>query len=142
MLKKYLFLGLFGVNFVFGANYEVSNAFVRENLPNSTTTAAFFTIKNNTNEDIKIVKATSNLSDVAELHTHKHEQGKMMMVQIPEILVKANSSTELKPGGLHIMILNLKENVTKDKKAELVLYFDNNQSLKVDDIEIKNIKMQ
>ena len=124
---------------LFASDLEVLNVYVKENPPHSKNTAMFMDIKNNTKNDITLLKAETNLSDIAELHNNINEDGKMRMFQVPNITIKANSTTSLKPGGLHVMVFDLKQNITKDTKAELILYFDNNKSIEINDIEARKI---
>lgn len=63
----------------------------------------------------------------------------MMMIQVPKILIKANSSIELKPGGYHIMVLNLKNKIDANTSANITLYFDNNQSIELKNVTSKGI---
>ncbi|EGG0462874.1 copper chaperone PCu(A)C [Campylobacter lari] len=138
-MKKILSLALLST-FTLANNITVNDPYVRQTPPNSKTTAFFLELKNNSNQDIKLIKAQSSLSDTTEIHDHIMENGKKMMVQIPQITIKANSSAELKPGGMHIMVLNLKENITSQTKANLTLYFDDNSTIKLKDIKSRSIK--
>ncbi|EOH2944087.1 copper chaperone PCu(A)C, partial [Campylobacter jejuni] len=133
--KKILLLGaLFAVNLWAVNDIEVKNAFVKQIPPHAQNSAIFLTIFNNTNKDIALISAKSDISEVSELHTHIHKDGKMMMQKIPEIIIKAHSSTELKSGGYHIMLLKLKKPIIKDTKVNLDLKFNNHKT-----IELKNI---
>lgn len=96
--------------------------------PNS---AAFMVLKNTSNQDRAVVNAHSNASKVVELHTHKKEGGMMRMRQIEKIVVKANSETELKPGGLHIMFIGLKQSFKAGNNVELELELDNGEKVKL-----------
>ncbi|EAK0823757.1 TPA: copper chaperone PCu(A)C [Campylobacter lari] len=140
-MKKILSLALLST-FTLANNITVNDPYVRQTPPNSKTTAFFLELKNNSNQDIKLIKAQSSLSDTTEIHDHIMENGKKMMVQIPQITIKANSSAELKPGGMHIMVLNLKENITPQTKANLTLYFDDNSTIELKDIKSRSIKKQ
>ena len=71
------------------------------------------------NKDINLLKAESDISKVVELHTVNMENGVMKMRQVKSILIKANSSIELKPGSFHIMFIGLKSPLKKDEKKEL-----------------------
>ncbi|HFU2265989.1 TPA: copper chaperone PCu(A)C [Campylobacter jejuni] len=134
-MKKILLLGaLFAVNLWAVNDIEVKNAFVKQTPPHSQNSAIFLTIFNNTNKDIALISAKSDISEVSELHTHIHKDGKIMMQKIPEIIIKAHSSTELKSGGYHIMLLKLKKPIIKDTKVNLDLKFNNHKT-----IELKNI---
>ncbi|ECL5231298.1 copper chaperone PCu(A)C [Campylobacter upsaliensis] len=118
---------------------EISNAYIKQTPPNSKNTAIFLTLTNKGAKEIALTNAQSDLSDKIELHTHIHKDKKMSMIQIPKITIKANSTTELKPGSYHIMLFDLKNPVNADTKANLTLYFDNNTSLKVEQIPSKKL---
>ncbi|EJV4263948.1 copper chaperone PCu(A)C [Campylobacter jejuni] len=134
-MKKILLLGaLFAVNLWAVNDIEVKNAFVKQTPPHVQNSAIFLTIFNNTDKDIALISTKSDISEVSELHTHIHKDGKMMMQKIPEIIIKAHSSTELKSGGYHIMLLKLKKPIIKDTKVNLDLKFNNHKI-----IELKNI---
>lgn len=88
------------------ADLEVENPFVREMPPTAPATGAFMTLINSSDQDIAIVRAQSDAAEKVELHTHTHDNGVMRMREIPEISVPAMGQAELKPGGLHIMLIN------------------------------------
>ncbi|EGO0809525.1 copper chaperone PCu(A)C [Campylobacter lari] len=138
-MKKLLSLAILST-FAIANEITINDPYVRQTPPNSKTTAIFLELKNNSDKDIKLIKAQSSLSDTTEIHDHIMENSKKMMVQIPQITIKANSSAELKPGGMHIMILNLKENITPQTKANLTLYFDDNSTIELKDIKSRSIK--
>ena len=135
-MKKILILSAFIMNLwaLTQENLSIESAYIRQTPPNAKATAIFLTIKNDSDKDISLLKVKTNLSEISELHTHTNENGKMTMKEVPNIEIKAHSSTELKPGGLHIMIFDIKNQIDENTQTDLTLYFDNNQS-----IELKNI---
>ena len=108
----------------FAADLTVEKAHVRAVPEGMINSAAFMVIKNTSSHDRSIVGASSNISKVVELHTHKKEGGMMRMRQIDSIAVKANSETVLKPGGLHIMFIGLKQGLKVGEKVKLELKID------------------
>lgn len=138
MKKTLLCLGLFS-SLLMATDIKITNAYVKQTPPHAKNSAIFLTIENESDKDVALLKAESDISKITELHTHIHENGKMSMVQVPKIEIKAHGKTELKPGGLHIMLLDLKKEIKPDTQANLILYFDNNQSLKLENIESKSI---
>ncbi len=116
----------------------ISKQRVRLMPDNSPSTAAFMKIKNNTNKDIKITKATSDFSKKTEIHNHIMENGMMKMREVPFLLIPANQEIELKPGGLHIMLIGFKKKLSNTKEVTLKLLF-NKKSLKVS-VPIKKIE--
>ncbi|WP_296831811.1 copper chaperone PCu(A)C [Thiomicrospira sp.] len=103
-----LLSSLIGLNAIANqaANLEIENPFVREMPPTAPATGAFMTLINRSDQDIAIVSAQSDAAKKVELHTHIHDNGVMRMREIPEIVVPSMGQAELKPGGLHIMLIN------------------------------------
>ena len=92
--------------------------------PGQPNSAAFLMLMNNSATDHAVVGGESPVAKVVELHEHIHQNGMMKMRQIPRIEVKANSKTVLQPGGLHIMLIGLKQELKKGEKVSLTLKFD------------------
>jgi copper(I)-binding protein len=124
-VKKLMLLVLLSVSTLLASNVKIENPYVRATPPHLPNSAAFMTIKNDTDKDLAIVKAVSNVSKVVELHTHDMKDGVMTMYQIPKIDISANSKTVLKPGGLHIMFIGLYKPLKVGKEVSLTVEFSN-----------------
>jgi len=122
---------LFSIN-VFAEEFIISDEYVRATPPHSKNSAAFLTIENNTDKDIKLVAASTSISDRAELHSHTKVDGMMQMREVEDILIKANSEMKLQPGGFHVMFLGLKNDLIEGETAQFTLYFDNGDEVKID----------
>lgn len=138
-MKKILLSLTLLASAIFAADIEVSEIYVKQTPPNAKNTAIFLKIKNNTAQNIALVDAECDLSEYTEIHTILREGDKMTMIKVPELTINANSSLELKPGGDHIMLFDLKKPITKDSKANLTLTFSNGESLKLTNIESKEV---
>lgn len=138
MIKKSMFI--FGLlsSFIFANDIRISDAFAFESPTNSKHGAVFLKIENVGDKDINLIKASSNISDNVELHTHSDENGVIRMVKVDKMTIKAKSSLELKPKHEHIMLLNLKKPITKSTKIQLQLAFDNKSIVTVRNIAIKS----
>ena len=134
MTKIFVSVALFA-SAIFAADIAVSDIAVKQTPPKAQNTAIFLTIANNSDKDIALVGAKSDLSDRVELHTVVYEGEKMTMVKVPKITIKAKSSMQLMSGAEHIMALGIKKPVKKDTKVSLTLEFDNGESLNFKDIE-------
>ena len=124
---------------LFAKNIEISDIYIKQSPPNAKNTAIFLKIKNNTKKDLSLIEAKSDLASKVELHTHLHKDGKMAMVKLDKITIKANSQIELRPGADHIMLFDLKERVDENTKANLSLVFDNGELITVSDISSKSL---
>lgn len=110
----------------------VEDPYVRLAPPNAPATGAFMVIKNNSGKDIKVVKADNPASKVTELHTHVNDGGVMKMRPVPAIDIKAKGEAVLKPGGLHVMLIDLKGPLKEGDSVPITLGFDDGSSKKVD----------
>ncbi|RXJ88749.1 hypothetical protein CRV01_08990 [Arcobacter sp. CECT 8983] len=127
-MKKTL-LGLLVIaSALFASSIEVKNSYVRATPPGLPNSAAFMTVINNTDKDVAIVKASSPVSKVVELHTHDMKDGVMKMYQVPKIDVTSKSQTVLKPGGFHIMLIGLYNPLKVGENVELTLELSNGET--------------
>lgn len=138
-MKKYLFL-LACMGVAFAGDIEISDSFVKQTPPNIKQTAIFMNIKNNSDKNINLIDANTSLSDITELHTHIKDGEMMKMIKVEKIEVPAGGVAELKSGGLHIMIFELKNKVDENTTAAVTLKFDNGEEIFVDNIKSKKIQ--
>jgi periplasmic copper chaperone A len=100
----------------------IKDPYVRAVPPGQPNSAAFMTIHNQGGGDYAIVHAKSDSAKVLELHTHTKVNGMMRMRQIPQIDIPT-SGIQLKPGGLHIMLIGLKQQLKPGQNVGLELIF-------------------
>lgn len=113
-------------------NVTVQDPYVRLAPPNAPATGAFMVIKNTGDKDVKVLKADNPASRVTELHTHLNENGVMKMRPVPAIDVKAKGQAVLQPGGLHVMMIDLKAPMKEGDIVPITLTFDDGSSKQVD----------
>ena len=90
-------------------------------------TAAFLKIQNNSSEYDTLVSAGSGVAKVVEIHeTYSRENDMKGMRHIEYIAIPAGSTVELKPGGYHIMLIGLENDLISDNEINLTLQFKNN----------------
>jgi copper(I)-binding protein len=116
---------------------SVASPYVRLAPPNAPATGAFMVIKNAGEKDVKVVKADNPASRVTELHTHINEGGVMKMRPVPAIDVKSKGEAVLQPGGLHVMLIDLKAPMKEGDSVPITLTFDDGSSKTVDAKVIK-----
>lgn len=96
------------------------------------TTAAFVTISNAGTENDRLLRAEFELAQAVELHLSEMKDGVMSMRPVDGIDIPAGSTVELKPGGYHIMLINLKQGLIPTEKYPLTLVFEKAGSLTID----------
>ncbi|MDD2743023.1 MAG: copper chaperone PCu(A)C [Rhodocyclaceae bacterium] len=110
----------------------VQNPYVRLAPPNAPATAAFMVLKNDGDKDVKVMKADNPTSKLTELHTHINDNGVMKMRPVAAIEIKAKGEAKLQPGGLHVMLINLKAPMKEGDVVPITLTFDDGSSKVVD----------
>lgn len=72
----------------------------------------------------KLIAAKSPVAGVVELHTHTHANGVMQMRRIDNLPVGPGAKVVMKPGGHHIMLMELKGPLIEGQPIELTLVFE------------------
>ena len=129
-MKKFV-LSIVSIAAVFGADVEIEGAYARASIPNVPNSAAFFVIKNNSDKDIAITSANSDIAKKNELHTHIKENKMIKMMKIEKLVVPAKSSLELKSGGDHVMLIGLKKELKAGDEINLELSFSDGDKKKI-----------
>jgi len=100
----------------------ISGAWVRTTT--NDVTAAYMTIKSAGDADT-LVKASSPISGMVQLHEVITEGSSSKMQEKPGgFEVPANGMVELKPGGFHIMLMDVKDAPAEGSMVELTLTFE------------------
>ena len=111
----------------FAKGMSVDAPYVREVPPGQMISASFMTLKNASDKEVALIKASSDVAKTVELHEHVHEDGMMKMRQVPKIVIPANGTTVLKPGGYHIMLIGLQRKIKAGDKIDINLEYDNGE---------------
>jgi len=106
---------------LYAQTVEVKNAWVRIAVQGQKATGAFMTIT--AKDGAKLVAAASPVAGTAEVHEMKMEGNVMKMRAVPELDLPAGKAVELKPGGYHVMLMDLKTALKKDSTMPLTLTF-------------------
>lgn len=105
-----------------GAAVDVQNAWARATIKGQMATGAFMTLT--AREGTKLVGAASPAAGVVQVHEMKMEEGVMKMAEVKGGLdLPAGKAVELKPGGYHVMLMDLKAPLAKGTALPLTLVF-------------------
>jgi hypothetical protein len=87
---------------------KIEDAYTRATVPGQKVAGGFLKIQNKGNAPDQLVSASSPSAGEVQIHEMAMEGNVMKMRQVKDIAVPANGSVELKPGGYHLMFLDLK----------------------------------
>lgn len=113
------------------AEVSVKDAWIRATVTEQKSTGAFMQLQSS--NDVQIVDIQTSVAGVAEIHEMKMDNNIMKMRPIPQLALPAGKAVELKPGGYHVMLMDLKTQIKegdtvlmtltvegKDKKREVI----------------------
>ena len=109
----------------------VEDAWVREVPPVSRNTAVFMRIINTGDEEDELVGVTSPVAERAELHETREAGGVVRMRRVKSLTLGPGEYVELRPMGVHIMLISLKEHLKPGGGVELVLIFRKSGRIRV-----------
>ena len=102
----------------------VDGAYIRGLPPGQTVTAAFMTLNNPLAQDCQLVGPASPIASSAEIHAHSHHNGTMSMRPVDAVKIPAGESFSLEPGGYHLMLFGLKEDLKEGDEHAMTLLFE------------------
>jgi len=115
MTRALLGLGLLAAAAAAHGQVEARAAWVRGTVPGQTTSGAYMELTSD--RHASLLGAESPVAGSAEIHEMKMEGNVMRMRAVPRLELPPGRTVELKPGGYHMMLLDLKRPL---KKGDLV----------------------
>ena len=123
----------------------VADAWVRATVAAQRATGAFLKLSIQ-GADATLIAASSPVAGVTQIHEMAMSEGVMRMREVTGgVPLKAGQSFELKPGGYHIMMMDLKQPVKAGDRVPLTLTFkqgDGQQTTTQVDAEVRGLNGQ
>lgn len=104
---------------------KVEGAWVRATVPGQQGSGAFMSLT--APQSLKLVGVSSPVAGVAELHEMKMDGDIMLMRPVQALDLPAGRAVQLKPGGHHLMLMDLKQVLRKDTHIPITLSLQNAQ---------------
>ena len=101
---------------------QVKEPWVRGTVAQQKATGAFMQLS--APQDMRLVEARSPVAGVVELHEMAMDNNVMKMRAVPGIDIPAGKGAELKPGGFHVMLLDLKKQLKEGDTVPLTLVLE------------------
>jgi copper(I)-binding protein len=110
---------------------KIEDAYTRATVPGQQVAGGFMKIENKGAAD-QLISASSPVAGEVQLHEMAMDGNVMKMRQVKDIAVPAGGAVELKPGGLHLMFMNIKAPLTAGESVPVKLKF-----AKAGEVEVK-----
>jgi copper(I)-binding protein len=107
------------------------DAWMRVPPPSKDETALYLVIENRSPKPVAVVGASSNAAEKLELHEMRMVGRLMSMNQLQRIPVPARGKTELRSGGVHIMVFGLKERPAVGDSVAITLTLEDGTTVPV-----------
>jgi copper(I)-binding protein len=119
----FLFLSLF-FSFSVQAQIQIEKPWARATAPGAKVAGGYMVIRNAGAAGDRLVSASSPAAAKVELHVHVNDNGVMKMREVPGFGVPAKGMFELKPGGAHLMFLDIRQPFKDGDKVPVKLKFE------------------
>ena len=106
---------------------EVTGAWVRATVPGQQGTGAFMRIT--ARDGARLVGVSSPVAGVAEVHEMKMDGDIMKMRAVPALELPPGQTVQLRPGGYHLMLMELKQPLPKGSTVPLTLRLQDAQGV-------------
>jgi copper(I)-binding protein len=116
------------------AQVSVSGAWARGTVEGQKASGAYMQLKST--DGATLVGVESPVAGVVEIHEMRMEGNTMRMRAIPKLELPAGQAVDLKPGGYHIMLMNLKAPLKKGDSIPIKLRFQGKDG-KPQEVEVK-----
>ena len=95
--------------------------------------AVYFVLQNDSTQQDELIDVSSNLADAVEMHESSMVAGTdvMQMRQVSSVALDAGSEVTFAPGGLHVMLVGVKNELKVGDMIEILLHFRNHADIPV-----------
>jgi copper(I)-binding protein len=121
--NSFLVLLLFA-SFPVLAQMQIEKPWARATAPGAKVAGGYMVIRNAGAAADRLVSASSPAAARVELHVHINDNGVMKMRQVPGYDVPGKGAFELKPGGAHLMFVDIKRQFKEGEKLPVKLKFE------------------
>ena len=133
-MKRITLAALMFAAFPVMAQVTVKDPWVRATVPAQKATGAFMQITSA--QDARLVEARSPVAGVVEVHEMVMEKEVMKMRAMKGLDLPAGKTVELKPGGHHVMLMDLKEQMKEGTTVPVTLVVES-KDRKRSTVEVK-----
>lgn len=118
-MKHFMFAALMSVSLVAQAQVAVDSAWARPTVEGQVGTGAFMRLTSK--DGVRIIGASSAVAGVVEIHEMAMSGSVMQMRPLKGLDLPPGATVELKPGGQHMMLMDLKRPLAVGEKIKVEL---------------------
>jgi copper(I)-binding protein len=105
------------------AQVSIGEPWVRATVPAQKATGAFMQLT--ADQDARLIEGKSPVAGVVQIHEMSMDGGVMKMRELAQgLALPAGKMVELKPGGYHVMLMDLKQQMKEGDSVPMTLVFE------------------
>jgi periplasmic copper chaperone A len=136
-MRLWIFLAVFFPLLVFAHSHEkgdvqVRHPWSRATPPGAKLAVGYMEIRNRGAKLDRVIGASTPLARKVEMHVTTHEDGVARMREVKAFEVPAGQRVEMRPGGSHLMLVDIVRPLAKGERIPLVLRFEHAGELAVE----------
>jgi periplasmic copper chaperone A len=105
LANVFVMISMAGFAVLAHAELKVSNAWVKPTAAGQPVAGAYMTLT--ADKDIEVIAVLTPVAEKAEIHSMSMDGNIMRMQRLDRLQLKPGQAVELKPGGLHLMLIGL-----------------------------------
>jgi copper(I)-binding protein len=133
-MKKNIIILLLGILMLSACDtatgIEISNSWARPALKDGNG-AVYFLLQNHSAGSEELTGVSSESAQAVEMHETSMEGDVMKMQQVTSIPIAGKESIEFAPGGLHIMLIGLNEDLQAGDEIQVILHFTEHEDIRL-----------
>jgi copper(I)-binding protein len=106
------------------AQVQIEQPWARATAPGAKVAGGYMVMRNAGAAGDRLLSASSPAAARVELHVHVNDKGVMKMREVPAYEVPARGAFELKPGGAHLMFMELRKPFKEGDTVPVTLRFE------------------
>jgi copper(I)-binding protein len=110
---------------------KIENAYVRV-AAQGMMSAAYFKISNSSDIPDTLYGVKADFAEMAQLHRSFRKNGMVGMNEVKLVVIPAKSSVVFKPGGYHVMLMNVKQDLKTGMRVRFRLMFKHSGQIEVE----------
>jgi periplasmic copper chaperone A len=136
ILAALLFVCAFAAGTVSAHDYllkslKIDHPFARATPPGAKTGGVFVSVENTGTQPDRLLGVSTPMAGVAELHQMIVDAGVMRMRGVSALEVRPGETLQLKPGGYHVMLSELRQPLKVGDRFPMTLTFQNAGAVEV-----------
>jgi len=101
--------------------------------------AMYLVIENGGSQPVQLIAIETDVARVVELHETQNQNGLFRMRPVESVEVPARGEVVFEPGGLHVMLIDIQEELEAGDTVAVTLVFNTGERLELPDVPVQEL---